>query len=161
MKTYMISSLSDQSLWNSSTDHLLLLRDSWVQESTNFLPWLADLYLFETLYVLYAYHEKESGKSWSMNVQLQRTNLICRRKYEKIKMKKLGKLTYGGRGKGQMKREDCSEVYYTTMKNCLGTFLVALWLGFWTFSIVTQVHSLVRELILHKCRAANNKNNTN
>ena len=47
------------------------------------------------------------------------------RKYEKIKMKKLGKLTYRGRGKGQMKREDCSEVYYTAMKNCLGTLLVA------------------------------------
>lgn len=28
-------------------------------ECTNFLPWLADLYLFETLYVLYAHHEKE------------------------------------------------------------------------------------------------------
>ena len=60
-----------------------------------------------------------------------------------------------------MKREGCSEVYYTTMRNCLGTFLVAYWLGFWAFSTVTQVQSLVRELISHKCSVANNKNNKN
>lgn len=31
-------------------------------ECTNFLRWLADLYLFETLYVLCAYHEKERSR---------------------------------------------------------------------------------------------------
>lgn len=57
---------------------------------TNVLPWLGDLYLIETLYVLWTHHKKETEKrrkARSEHLVHRELILFVGRKYEKKKKK--------------------------------------------------------------------------